>query len=102
MPTVSYQGEPGAFSEQAGRAYFGSRARLAPMQGFKDVFEFTTRHPAGFGVVPIENSVFGSVHQNYDLLLKHKLHIVGEVKLRIQLHLMAIPGVSQKAIRSIY
>lgn len=102
MPTVAYQGEPGAFSEQAGRVYFGARARLVPMEGFKDVFEFATRHPSGFGVVPLENSVFGSVHQNYDLLLKHKLHIVGEVKLRIQLHLMAMPGVSQKAIRSIY
>jgi len=102
MLTVAYQGEPGAFSEQAGRAYFGARARLVPMESFKDVFEFATRHPSGFGVVPLENSVFGSVHQNYDLLLKHKLHIVGEVKLRIQLHLMAMPGVPQKVIRSIY
>ncbi|HCA78644.1 MAG TPA: prephenate dehydratase [Bacteroidetes bacterium] len=102
MLTVAYQGESGAFSEQAGRAYFGARARLVPMESFKDVFEFATGHPSGFGVVPLENSVFGSVHQNYDLLLKHKLHIVGEVKLRIQLHLMAMPGVPMKAIRSIY
>lgn len=102
MVTVAYQGEPGAFSEQAGRAFFGGRARLVPMENFKDVFEFASRHPSGFAVVPLENSVFGSVHQNYDLLLRHKLHIVGEVKLRIQLHLMATRGVPQKAIRSIY
>ena len=102
MPTVAYQGEPGAFSEQAGRAYFGPRARLLPMESFKDVFAYATRHPSGFGVVPLENSVFGSVHQNYDLLLRHELHIVGEMKLRIQLHLMAMPGVSLRAVRSIY
>ena len=102
MLTIAYQGEPGAFSEQAARAYFGPRARLLPMESFKEVFEYSMTHPSGFGVVPLENSVFGSVHQNYDLLLKHHLHIVGELKLRIQLHLMAMPGVSQRAISTIY
>jgi prephenate dehydratase len=72
------------------------------MENFKDVFGYATKHPSGFGVVPLENSVFGSVYQNYDLLLRHNLHIVGEVKLRIQLHLMALPGVSQKTVRTIY
>jgi prephenate dehydratase len=102
MLTIAYQGETGAFSEQAAQAYFGASARLVPMESFKDVFEFAARHPSGFGVVPLENSVFGSVHQNYDLLLKHNLHIIGEVKLRIQLHLMAMPGVAMKSIRRIY
>lgn len=102
MLTVAYQGEPGAFSEQAARAYFGPRVQLRPMETFKEVFEYTTKHPSGFGVVPLENSVYGSVHQNYDLLLKHDLHIVGEIKLRIQLHLMALPGVTQRAVHTIY
>ncbi|MGA3246163.1 MAG: prephenate dehydratase [Bacteroidota bacterium] len=102
MVTVAYQGEPGAFSEEAARSFFGPRARLLPKQSFKDVFEFATRHPSGFGVVPIENSTFGSVHQIYDLLLRHKLHIIGELKLRIQLHMMVLPGVSAKGIRSVY
>lgn len=102
MPTIAYQGEPGAFSEQAARSFFGTRARLLPMETFKDVFEYATKHPSGFGIVPLENSVFGSVHQNYDLLLRHKLSIVGEVKLRIQLHLMALPGVPLGTIASVY
>lgn len=102
MVTVAYQGEPGAFSEEAARGFFGTRARLIPKESFKDVFEHATKHPSAFGIVPIENSVFGSVHQNYDLLLRHKLHIIGEIKLRIQLHLMALPGVTLKAIRSVY
>ncbi len=102
MVTVAYQGEPGAFSEEAARSYFGPKARLLPKQGFKDVFEFASAHPSGFGVVPIENSTFGSVHQNYDLLLRYKLHIIGELKLRVQLHMMALPGVTTKGIRSVY
>jgi prephenate dehydratase len=102
MVTVAYQGEPGAFSEEAARAYFGLKARLLPKEGFKDVFEHATRHPEQFGIVPIENSLYGSVHQNYDLLLRHKLSIVGEVKLRIQLHLMALPNVPLGKVRSVY
>jgi prephenate dehydratase len=101
MATVAYQGEPGAFSEQAARSLF-PRARLLPLGTFKDVFQFATKHPAAFGIIPIENSVFGSVHQNYDLLLRHRLHIVGELKLRIQLHLMALPGVKMEGIRFVY
>lgn len=102
MVTVAYQGEPGAFSEEAARSFFGSRAKLLPKQSFKDVFDFASAHPSGFGIVPIENSVFGSVHQNYDLLLRHTLHIVGELKLRIQLHMMVLPGVKAKDIHSVY
>ena len=99
---VAYQGEPGAFSEEAARSFFGPKAHLLPVQSFKDVFAFAAKHGSHHGVVPIENSVYGSVHQNYDLLLKHKLSIVGEVKLRVQLHLMTLPGVSLKEVRSIY
>jgi prephenate dehydratase len=102
MASVAYQGEPGAFSEEAARGFFGSKAKLLPKESFKDVFEYATRHTSEFGIVPLENSVFGSVHQNYDLLLRHKLHIVGEVKLRIQLHLMALQGVQRKDIRFLY
>ncbi|HTY38196.1 MAG TPA: prephenate dehydratase [Bacteroidota bacterium] len=102
MVTVAYQGEPGAFSEEAARSFFGRRVKLVPKQSFKDVFDFAAAHPSGFAIVPIENSVFGSVHQNYDLLLRYKLAIVGELKLRIRLHMMALPGVVIPAIRSVY
>lgn len=102
MLTIAYQGEPGAFSEEAARGYFGTGAALLPKESFKDVFEFATKHPGQFGIVPIENSVFGSVHQNYDLLLRNKLSIVGEIKLRIQLHLMALPKVPLNKVRFVY
>jgi prephenate dehydratase len=100
--TVAYQGEPGAFSEEAARLLFGRAVRPAPLERFKDVFQFAAKHRSSYGIVPIENSVSGSIHQNTDLLLRHKLHIIGEVKLCVQLHLMALPGVSLKNIRSVY
>lgn len=99
---IAYQGERGAFSEQAARKFFGIHTSLKPLLTFSDVFKYIERHSGSFGIVPIENSLFGSIHQVYDLLLKHKLFIIGEVKLRIELHLMALPGTKQKNVRTIY
>jgi prephenate dehydratase len=102
MPTIAYQGERGAFSEQAALALFGTIARTHACETFKDVFKAVSNGRTQRGIIPIENSLFGSVHENYDLLLAHKLHIVGEVKLRIRLHLMALPGVTLRQVRSIF
>ncbi len=102
MLILAYQGEPGAFSEQAAFALYGSRVRTQPLPTFAEVFRFAARSESHRGIIPIENSVFGSVHENYDLLVRNKLAIVGEVKLRIQLHLMAMPGVSLPQVRTIY
>ena len=102
MPIIAYQGEPGAFSEKAARALFGKRSTTKPKPTFKEVFRFASSSGTHCGVIPIENSLFGSVHENYDLLLRHKLYIVGEVKLRIRLHLMALPGVSLKEVKAVY
>ncbi len=99
---IAYQGEPGAFSEQAARKFFGAKVVLKPLPTFSDVFADTERLAAGFCIVPIENSLFGSIHQVYDLLLKHKLYIIGEIKLRIELHLMALPKTKQTGVRTIY
>jgi prephenate dehydratase len=99
---IAYQGEPGSFSEQAARKFFGATAALKPMQTFSDVFADVEHRPAGFGIVPIENSLFGSIHQVYDLLLKHRLFIIGETKLRIELHLMALPETKRSNVRTIY
>lgn len=100
--TIAYQGESGAFSEQAAQRFFGIRATLKPMNTFSEVFADIERYPGTLGIVPIENSLYGSIHQVYDLLLRHKLSIVGELKLRIELHLMTLPGTSFKNIKYIY
>ncbi|MEE9287974.1 MAG: prephenate dehydratase [Bacteroidota bacterium] len=99
---VSFQGERGAFSEQAAQAFFGRRIVTVPLQGFQDVFESVTNRKAGAAVIPIENSLFGSIHQNYDLLQRYDLKIIGEIKLRIVHCLLAMRGVRMRGIKRIY
>jgi len=102
MLSIAFQGEPGAFSELAARAFFGAKARLVPKEHFEDVFRFAARGGSYRGIIPIENSVFGSVHQNYDLLLGSRLSIIGEITLRIHHHLMALRGVRLKDVKFVF
>lgn len=102
MISVAYQGEPGAFSEQAALGYFGKRCRVVPLETLEEVFAFVSKGTSRSGIVPIENSVFGSVHLVYDLLLKHRLNISGEVTMRIRHHLMALPGTALKDVRTVF
>lgn len=100
--TVSFQGEYGAFSEQAARSYFGNSCLPVPREQFRDVFIDVRKHRSTFGIIPIENSLFGSIAQNYDLLLEYPLQIVGELKLRIHHCLLALPGTKISDIKNIY
>ncbi len=102
MASISYQGEPGAFSEQAARAFFGSKAKLIPQEHFRDVFLSVSKGSSNYGIVPIENSVFGSVHENYDLLLRYPLSIAGEITMRIRHQLLVLPGVKKKDLRFVF
>ncbi|MCC7417678.1 MAG: prephenate dehydratase [Acidobacteria bacterium] len=98
---IAYQGEPGAFSEAASRAV-SADAQLVGCRSFEEVFAAVEQGPAGYGVLPIENSIGGSIHRNYDLLVEHHLPIVGEVELPIVHHLLALPGVAIGGLRRIY
>ena len=102
QPVVAYQGEQGAYSEIASRRFFPGASRLIPCVTFDLVFQRVQREEAAFGVIPIENSLAGSIHQNYDLLLRHRLTIVGELKLRIAHHLIANSGVPLSQIRRVF
>ncbi|MFZ4621094.1 MAG: prephenate dehydratase [Bacteroidota bacterium] len=99
---ISFQGEYGAFSEQAALAYFGKSSIPVPRENFRDVFEDVKRRKSDFGIVPVENSLFGSVHQNFDLLQEYPLQIIGEVKLRIRMNLMGLKTAQLKDIRDVY
>ncbi len=95
---VAFQGEPGAYSEQAAFGHFGAVA-TQPCESFDAVFAAVTSGAVDAGLVPIENSLAGSIHQNYDLLLRHNLHIVGEYFLRVRHCLIAAPGVRKSDIK---
>jgi prephenate dehydratase len=98
---VAFQGEVGAFSEEAAKVLF-AEAVIMPLPSFEAVFEAVEAGRAARAVIPIENSLFGSVHANYDLLRAHAVHIVGEVRLRIRHHLMALPGTTLGEVRRVY
>jgi len=98
--TVAFQGEPGAYSEQAVFEYFGAVETL-PCESFDDVFAAVTAGKAESGLIPIENTLAGSIHRNYDLLLSHHLWIVGEYFLRVRHCLIAAPGVQKSEIKRV-
>ncbi|CAK9311900.1 unnamed protein product [Citrullus colocynthis] len=92
---VAYQGVPGAYSEAAaGKAYPNCDA--IPCDQFEVAFQSVELWIADRAVLPVENSLGGSIHRNYDLLLRHKLHIVGEVQLPVHHCLLALPGVRKE------
>ena len=98
---IAYQGEPGAYSEAAALR-FAPDADLLPRADFEDVFAAVSAGAATHGILPMENSIGGSIHRNYDLLLEHELPIVGEVELRVDHCLMALPGVALDDVRVVY
>ncbi len=98
---VAFQGEHGAYSEAAVIAHFGSQVQTLPSKSFELVFKRVKSGDANFGVLPIENSLAGSIHQNYDLLMRHSLHIVGEEYLRVRHCLIGLPGAEIHQIKTV-
>lgn len=100
--TVAFQGERGAYSEAAAVSYFGNQVDPLPCNDFDDVFQAVTHGRADRGILPLENSLAGSIHRNYDLLLRYELYIVGEIQIPIAHQLIALPGVSLTEIKKVY
>src|SRR2546429_3647619 len=98
---IAYQGEPGAFSEAAARRV-DPAAQLTPCKSFEEVFDAVEPASATHGCLPFENSIGGSIHRNYDLLLAHELPIVAEVELPVVHHLLALPGATLTGLRRVY
>ncbi len=98
---VAYQGEPGAYSEAAALR-FDPEAEPLPVRTFEEVFAAVTGGQVTHGILPMENSIGGSIHHNYDLLLQHDLPIVGEVELRVEHCLLAYPGSTLAGLRTIH
>ncbi len=98
---IAYQGEPGAYSEAAALRFRPS-ADLLPCETFEAVFAAVEQGRATHGILPIENSSHGTIHGNYDLLLKHELPIVGEVKQPIVHNLLALDGTTREQLRRVF
>jgi prephenate dehydratase len=99
---VAFQGERGAFSEEAGRRILGDTIEPCPKREFDQMFESVIRDEADCAVVPIENTLAGSVIKNYDLLVDNDLEIIGEVVLRVAHNLIAPKGTKLANVRRIY
>jgi len=99
---VSFQGELGAFSQEACRKIFGPKIKPLPSRTFEDVFDAVVTKKADMAVIPIENSLAGSIHQNFDLLARHSLDAVGETQVRIEHNLIGRPGCKVRNIDKIY
>ncbi|XP_060195776.1 arogenate dehydratase/prephenate dehydratase 1, chloroplastic [Lycium barbarum] len=97
---VAYQGIPGAYSEAAAlKAY--PKCETVPCDQFEAAFKAVELWLVDKAVLPIENTVGGSIHRNYDLLLRHRLHIVGEVQLLVNHCLLGLPGIRKEELKCV-
>lgn len=99
---VAFQGERGAFSEIAARRLLGDQIGFLPCERFEQVFRALAEGAATASVVPIENTLHGSIHENYDHLLNFELKIVAETNIRIVHNLIAPPGMRWRDVRRVF
>lgn len=99
---VAFPGTEGSFSQQAAVSFFGEDNPYLACETFGSTLDAVARDDAAYAVLPIENSSAGAVAETYDLLLKSRLHIVGEQVLPVAHHLLAVPGSRLDEIREIH
>lgn len=97
---VAYQGIPGVFSEEAARKAYPN-CNTIPCNHFKDALHAVEIGIADFAILPLENSITGSIYGNHDFLLRYELHITGEVLLPIHHRLLVLPGVGKESVTKI-
>ncbi|HEX8771999.1 MAG TPA: prephenate dehydratase [Pyrinomonadaceae bacterium] len=100
-PRIAFQGERGAFSEEAAVRLLGDEIELVPRPTFESLFAAIGERAADYALAPIENSLVGSIHSTYDLLLESSLHISGEVIIPIEHHLIGCAGASFEMIETV-
>lgn len=97
---IAFQGEHGAYSEAAIFEHFGGQRDTAPCESFDEVFATVSSERCELGFIPIENSLAGSIHRNYDLLLQNQLEVIGEHTQRIEHCLIGLPGARLDEVRA--
>ena len=101
MTRIAYQGVAGAYSEEAIQQYFGTEAEAVACKTFADVFHSVEVGKCDYGMLPVENSVAGSVNRSYELLVEHDLRIFAEVILRVRHMLLAPPGTTPASLKTV-
>ena len=96
---IAYLGIPGSYSHLAVLEHFGKKAEFLGAKNFRTIFELVEKGSADFGIIPVENSLAGSVYDNYDLLSGHDVSVVGEHFLKIDLHLLGVESAMPPDIR---
>ena len=99
---IAIQGVNGAFHEIAAREFFDKNIETLNCEQFKDLFDAVERGTADYGIVAIENTIAGSILENYLLLKRSKLKVIGEISLHITQNLMALPGTKIEDIHEVY
>jgi prephenate dehydratase len=98
---IAFQGAVGAYSESAAQRAWPA-AETLPFERFDDVFEAVGSGRASHGILPVENSIGGSIHRNYDLFLEHDLPIVAETELPVVHNLLALAGTNIGSVRRVF
>ena len=99
---VAFQGERGAYSEAAAREHLGTQIETLPCKTFEEVFAAVEEGSATHGLLPIENSLAGSIHRNYDLMLRYDFQIISEHHYRVQHCLIGLPETTLEDIQSVH
>lgn len=102
MKKIVYQGVAGAFSHITAKNLFGEKNEFVGKHTFKDMFADVVDGKADLGVVPIENTLAGSVYENYDLLERNDVYVIGEAKTKIEHHLLVLPGTKLSDVTRVF
>jgi prephenate dehydratase/chorismate mutase/prephenate dehydratase len=101
LPSIAFQGERGAYGEEAVVAYFGAQVTPSPKKSFAEVFDAVAARETSAGLLPIENSQAGSIHEVYDLLRASQLYVTGEICRPVNHCLLCLPGQTLGQIRRV-
>lgn len=99
---VAIQGSLGSFHDQAASQLLGTDIELIECASFSDTFEAFDTHQADFAVIAVENTIYGPIHSNFKLIEDFFCRVINEVSIRIELHLLALPGVELTNITEIH
>ena len=100
-PRVAFQGERGAFSEEAAHKLLGPEIELVPRRTFADLYDSLDRNLADYILAPVENSIAGLVQPSIDLLHAKSLNILDEIQIKIEQHLIGCPGATFDTIETV-